>query len=246
MISIACGRSRCTSVSSSPVYPRLRGDARDAPRGEEHHHRPPDADQQPVAAGHVGQRERRVLLGVLARLGREGEVDGVLREHGDQGEHGEGEALRHVELEDLGRPGQQEGRAEDGEAEDERRQQIARGRSARPGRSRPGAWPGRQRQGQELTVAAPEPVRGALGGRRGHPSHATGRVSGPSEPRHRLWADDPLTREQRMNSQEQGKNSRSSPCWMRFTGPLSGAESRKHETDDQSLAPIRPLSGRRS
>jgi WhiB family transcriptional regulator, redox-sensing transcriptional regulator len=33
-----------------------------------------------------------------------------------------------------------------------------------------------------------------------------------------------------MNSQEQRKNGRSSPCWMRFTAPLPEAESRKHET----------------
>ena len=94
----------------------------------QHHHRPPDADQQPVAAGHVGERERRELLGVLARLLGEREVDRVLGEHRDQGEHGEREALRHVELERLRRPGEQERRAEDGEAEDDRRHDVARGR----------------------------------------------------------------------------------------------------------------------
>ena len=69
------------------------GDPAHPPRGQQHHQRPADADQQPVAAGHVGQRERRVLVGVLARLPREHEVDGVLGQHRDQRQDGEGEAL---------------------------------------------------------------------------------------------------------------------------------------------------------
>ena len=37
-------------MSSSPVYPLLAGDARHPPRGDQHDHRPADADQQPVAS----------------------------------------------------------------------------------------------------------------------------------------------------------------------------------------------------
>ena len=113
--------------------PVLAGDARHPPRREQHDHRPADADQQPVAAGHVGERERRVLLGVLAGLVGEREVDGVLGQHRDEGQHGEGEALRHVELERLGRPGEQERRAEDGEAEDDRCHDVAEAGAREPG-----------------------------------------------------------------------------------------------------------------
>ena len=125
VISIACGRSRCTSVSSSPVYPCLRGDARHPPRREQHDERPADADEQPVAAGHVGEREGRELLRVLARLGGEREVDRVLGKHRDQRQDREREALGHVELQRLRRPGQEERRSEDGEAEHDRGAHLA-------------------------------------------------------------------------------------------------------------------------
>ena len=56
---------------------------------------------------------------------REREVDRVLGQHRDEREHGEREALRHVELERLGRPGQEERRAEDGEPEHDRGHDVA-------------------------------------------------------------------------------------------------------------------------
>ena len=168
-------------------------------------------------------------------------------QHRDQGEHGEGEALRHVELERLGRPGEEEGRAEDGEAEDERRHDVAEADPGRPGRSRRGPWPGPPAPGPGPGLAGPGAPAGVLSGAVGVTRPILrGGFPGLPDPTDRPRADDPPTREHRMNSQEQGKNSRSSPCWMRFTGPLPGAEARKHETDDQPLAPIRPLSGRRS
>ena len=110
-------------------------DPGEPPGRDEHDRGPPDADEQPVAAGHVGEGERRVLLGVAARLGREREVDDVLGEHGDQGQDGECEALRDVELEGLGAPGQDERGADD-------RQAVARpprasGRDARRRAGRP-------------------------------------------------------------------------------------------------------------
>ena len=70
-------------------------------------------------AGHVGDG----VLGVgrvLGRLPGEGGVDDVLGEDGDQGEQAEGQPLRDVELEDLGRPGEEEGRPDDRHAEDQR------------------------------------------------------------------------------------------------------------------------------
>ena len=79
------------------------------------------------------ERERRELLGVLAGLVGEREVDRVLGEHRDQGQHGEGEALRHVELERLRGPGQEERRAEDGEAEHDRRHHVAQAGAADAG-----------------------------------------------------------------------------------------------------------------
>ena len=181
VISIACGRSRWTSVSSSPRVALLAGDARHAPRREEHDQRPPDADEQPVAAGHVRQRERRELVGVLAGLVREREVDRVLGQHRDEREHGEGEALRHVELERLRGPGQQERRAEDGEPEHDRRHDVAHADAADAGQD-----PGRGGQRSQRRWPGPGPsgprsATGVLSGAvRRHPPHATGRFPGHS------------------------------------------------------------------
>jgi hypothetical protein len=61
--------------------------ARDPPRRQHDDQRPPDADQQPVAARHVGERERRVLVRVLTGLQREREVDRVLRQDRDERQH---------------------------------------------------------------------------------------------------------------------------------------------------------------
>ena len=91
----------------------------------------------------LAEREGRELVGVLPGLPGEGEVDGVLGEDRDQRQHREGEALRDVELEHLGRPGQQEGRTEDREPEEERRQVRRRHRPRTGGRPVPGPWPAR-------------------------------------------------------------------------------------------------------
>ena len=82
----------------------------------------PSADEQLVRAGHVGEREAvRRLARRRARLPREHEVDRVLGQHRDQGEQGEGEAGRDVELHDFRRPGQHERGADDRERRTARR-----------------------------------------------------------------------------------------------------------------------------
>ena len=77
--------------------------------------------------------------GFCARLGREREVDDVLGQHGDQGQHRQGEALRDVELERLGGPGQEEGGRHDRQAE----QGDAAGLRSGGCRSGPRRGPGR-------------------------------------------------------------------------------------------------------
>ena len=63
-----------------------------------------------------GQTGAELLEGVAA-LAREDEVDRVLGQHRDERQDGDREPGRDVELRDLGRPGEQEGRADDREAE---------------------------------------------------------------------------------------------------------------------------------
>ena len=53
-------------------------------------------------------------VGSERRAPGEDDIDGVLGQHGDQGEQGQGQGLRDVHLEGLGRPGEDEGRAQDG------------------------------------------------------------------------------------------------------------------------------------
>ena len=53
--------------------------------------------------------------GFWPAFAREREVDGVLGEHGDEGQHGERQTLRHVELEDFGGPREEERGPEDGD-----------------------------------------------------------------------------------------------------------------------------------
>ena len=66
---------------------------------EREHERPADADEEAVAAGHVGDREAALRLGrVRARLPGQHRVDCVLGENGDEGDRGQREALRDVEL----------------------------------------------------------------------------------------------------------------------------------------------------
>ena len=100
----------------------------------------PDADQQPVRAGHVRERERarRLRAAVdrqarrarlrerLAALRREHEVDRVLGQHRDQREDRDREPGGDVELRDLGGPRQHERGAHDREAEQERLERMRR------------------------------------------------------------------------------------------------------------------------
>ncbi len=102
--------------------------------GDEHDHRPADADQEPVGAGHVREREgARALAGVagrlaglaelrerLAALEREHHVDGVLGQDRDEREHGDRQPGRDVELRGLRGPRQDERGAHDREPEEQR------------------------------------------------------------------------------------------------------------------------------
>ena len=98
---------------------RRRLSASHPPGAEQDHQRPPQADQELVAPGHVGQSQWAVLGGLpglgelLARLHGEHEVDRVFGEDRDQGQERQGESGRDVELDDLGRPGEDEGGADD-------------------------------------------------------------------------------------------------------------------------------------
>ena len=84
------------------------------------HKRPAQADEEPVPARHIGDRQpltRRIGIRVSARFPGEDEVDGVLRENGDHGDYRERQPLAHVHLGRLGRPAQEKRRAEDRNAE---------------------------------------------------------------------------------------------------------------------------------
>ena len=54
---------------------------------------------------------------VGARLSRKDDVDGVLGQHRDEREHGDGQAGGDVELRGLSRPGEQKGGTDDGGTE---------------------------------------------------------------------------------------------------------------------------------
>ena len=99
-----------------------------APEDEEDH-RPGQAHEQPVAAGHVGDRQvagcgsshpRQVpaMHSSTWALDREVEVDGVLRQHGDQRQDHQRQASRNLGLRDLRCPGEQRRRGEDAKPED--------------------------------------------------------------------------------------------------------------------------------
>ena len=163
---------------------RLRGldpapAARPVP-GDEHHAAPPEADQQPVGAGHVGQRQRarRRQAGLVARARRpvephrlaalpgEDEVDGVLGQHRDQREQGEGESRRDVELRDLRGPGQDERGSHDREPEEQSLDTVGQMR---------------------LGPAEPEGRYGCKQGETEDESNAPERGGGLRRGRHRLW-----------------------------------------------------------
>ena len=84
--------------------------------GEEGHGRPSDTDEESVGAGHVGQGP--VGLGVSARLDGEHQVDGVLGQHRDEGQDGDGDTLTQVDLGRFPGPRQQQRGADHSDAED--------------------------------------------------------------------------------------------------------------------------------
>lgn len=96
-------------------------EAEDAPAGaepeEQEDERPAEANEEAVAAGHVGNGVGG-KRGVLAGLPGEGHVDGVLGKHRDQGDEGDGERLGDFDFGGLGGPGEEEGGGDDGEAVD--------------------------------------------------------------------------------------------------------------------------------
>ncbi len=115
-----------------------------------------------------------------------------------------------------------------------------------PGEHARERWPApRATRASDLAPGAPERGRGALGGRRRHPPHptgrrfrASGRSAGPPDPRCAKTANELSgTGEEQPKFTVLDEVHRPSP---------RGRSTRKHETDDQPLAPIRPLSGRRS
>ncbi len=156
-----------------PLAPGL-----EAPPGDEDHHRPAEPDEQPVGAGHVGQGQRAVrlpladelrrladsaeLLECLPALEGEDQVDGVLRQHGDEGEDGDGQAGGDIELGHLGRPRQEERRPHDGQPEDQRQQRIGQV-DVDPGDDRPRKGHGRRDRHERVLMPAAGGGRGGLG-----------------------------------------------------------------------------------
>lgn len=80
---------------------------------DEYQRGPSQAEQEPIAARHVGHCIRG-LRGVGCSLPREGRVDRILGQDRDQGEDGDREGLRKVDLGGLDRPAEQECGAKDG------------------------------------------------------------------------------------------------------------------------------------
>ena len=87
--------------------------------GQDGDGRPAEAQQESVGAGHVRDRvrgERRIGAGLVG----EDDVDGVLGQDGQQGDHGQGEGARDVVFGGFGGPRNGEGSADDGDAEQQR------------------------------------------------------------------------------------------------------------------------------
>ena len=115
---------------AAAVAPRVP----DGERRDGHHQRPPDADQHPVGAGHVRQRQRARGRAALVRragplggvdlpgLPAEDEVDGVLGQHREQRQHRQRQPGADVDLRGLGGPRQDERRPDDRDPVDERGQ----------------------------------------------------------------------------------------------------------------------------
>ncbi len=87
--------------------------------------RPPETHQQPIRAGHVRRRVLRVSGRVAGGVGVV-QVDGVLGKDGDDGQHGDGQAARDVDLGGFRSPRQHKAGAHDGATVDEQTQHRLR------------------------------------------------------------------------------------------------------------------------
>ena len=241
-ISIACGRSRPdVGVERALVALACGRCASSAtPRAG-----PPATSPTPISSRFppvmLASASGAYFSGFSPALQREREVDGVLGQDRDEGQHGEREALRDVELERLGGPGEDERGPEDGQAEHDRGHHVAEVAAREPG---DGAREG-QRQAANRASACPRLPRQALGVPSGPVGVTRPILRAAFRPKLGLTSN-PRMRKRRMNSQERGKNSRSQGCWMRGSTGLSlGWSTRKQEADDQPLAPVRTLPGSR-
>ena len=98
--------TRLLASRSSPRDFAAGGPARHQ-HADQNDDRPPDTHQQPIRAGHV----RRGVLGVLGHMtGGVGvvQVDRVLGQHGDDAQHGHGQAAGNVDLGGFSGPRQHE------------------------------------------------------------------------------------------------------------------------------------------
>ena len=86
------------------------------PQRDDHHHRPAQAQQQPVGPGHVGRRVLHVVRVVAGGVG-EVQVHRVLGQDRDDGQDRDGQRPGDVDPGRFGCPGQQEGGGHDGRAE---------------------------------------------------------------------------------------------------------------------------------
>jgi hypothetical protein len=102
------------------------------------------------------------LLVRLSSVEGEDEVDGVLRQDGDEGEDGNGQPGGDVELSHFGRPRQEERRPHDRQAEDERQQRVGQV-GVEPGEDRSRKGHGRRRGHVGVLTSAAVGGRGGLG-----------------------------------------------------------------------------------
>lgn len=95
---------------------------------DEHDQRPAETEQQAVRAGHVGRGVGDVL-GVRPGGVSEVEVDGVLGQHGDDGEDRDRQPAGDVDLGGFGGPGEHERRGDHSHPEQQQPDDRARGRA---------------------------------------------------------------------------------------------------------------------
>ena len=108
-----------------------------APGKEHRHERPPEAEQEPVAARHVRRGIVRILRHVSGAPG-EVEIDGVLGQYRNDGEDGRRQAAGDVVARGLRRPDQEEGGGDDRRPEDEHRRHGGQMDAAEPQHHRRG------------------------------------------------------------------------------------------------------------